>query len=368
MPYPQILHVSTPHSWRGGEQQLFYLVQQLKKMQVPQQVLAPTQSVLVQKFRESGLPVVPQSKAGPWDLRFARAIAQEAQKCKAAFVHVHDSQAHTFALLAQLFFGLKASLIVHRRVDFMVGQSFFSRWKYNHKGVAGIICVSQLVRSMMAQVLRKPEVLEVIYDGIDPHRFQTPAPGILRAAYQIPADTLLIGNIAALTQQKDYFTFLRTVQVLKKNGLNARYFVIGDGHQKAALQDFCSSLGLMADVIFTGFRTDIPQVLPELDVLLFSSETEGLGTTILDAFAAGVPVVTTDAGGITEVAHHMENAWVAPVKDAEALANGVLQLTAHPELRLTFVRNAKATVEAFTFEKMASATALYYKKLKSSRF
>lgn len=332
-------------------------------MQVPQLVFTPKKSILSQKFAAANLPVRTHAKAGPWDLRFASALARQAKEFQADFVHVHDSQAHTFALLAHLLFGLKAPLIVHRRVDFWVGQSVLSRWKYNHKSVAGIICVSRLVRDMMAQVLQRPEILQVIYDGIDTQRFQNPAPGNLRQEFRIPADCLLVGNIAALTQQKDYFTFLNTVSILKHKGLKAKYFVIGDGHQKAALEQFCQSLGLMDDVVFTGFRTDIAQVLPELDVLLFSSETEGLGTTILDAFAAGVPVVTTDAGGITEVAHHMENAYVARVKDANNLAKGVLELTTNAERRLTFVSRAKTAVQAFSIEKMAEETVGYYRKL-----
>lgn len=330
-----------------------------------QLVLCPDGAELHQRLSSTKLPVCTAKKLGPWDLRFAKAIAKAAQKVSAQLVHVHDSQAHTFALLAQVVFGMQTPLVVHRRVDFWVGQSFFSRWKYNHPGVAGIVCVSQLVRSMMAQVLQKPEVLQVIYDGIDPNRFNNPVLGLLRASHQIPAHQLLIGNVAALTQQKDYFTFLRAVQILKDKGLDAKYFIIGGGHQKEALVQFCKSLGLMGDVIFTGFRTDIPQILPELDVLLFSSETEGLGTTVLDAFAAGVPVVTTNAGGITEVAQHGTNAWVAHVKDAAALANGVLTLAGNPQMRLTFAHNAKTTVQAFTFEKMATETARFYQNLSS---
>ena len=75
----------------------------------------------------------------------------------------------------------------------------------------------------------------------------------------------------------------------------------------------------------TGFRKDIPKILPELDIFLFSSKTEGLGTSLLDAFACQVPVVATNAGGVPELIIHEKTGLLSPTKDPQSLAKNVSQ-------------------------------------------
>ena len=82
----------------------------------------------------------------------------------------------------------------------------------------------------------------------------------------------------------------------------------------------------MKNILLTGFRTDIFEVFPELDILLFTSKEEGLGTTVLDAFACEVPVVATAGGGIPEMVIHQKTGWLAAIGYAEQLAEGVEQI------------------------------------------
>ncbi|MCH8553894.1 MAG: glycosyltransferase family 4 protein [Schleiferiaceae bacterium] len=364
----KILHITTPTSWRGGEQQLAYLGRELENLHVSNYVLCPNQALILDHLGSNFC--VPKPKAGPWDLRFAYQIAKLAKKLKVDFVHTHDSQAHTFGLLAQILFGMKVKLVVHRRVDFKVGVKRLSQWKYNHRGIAGIICISQAIATIMKPALKKPEKLKTIFSSIDAKKFhpaKSRATGKLRNALGLQGEEFLIGNIAAITQQKDYFTFLDTIKILVEKEKKATYVIIGTGHQEAEIKAYCLQLGLQDKVHFLGFRKDVPEIFPELDLLLFSSETEGLGTTLLDAFACEVPVVATNAGGIPEVALHMKNAFVAPVKDAQKLAEGVILLMDNPEIRRTFVAASKEIVAQHTIEKMAQETLEYYKHLKAQQ-
>jgi glycosyltransferase involved in cell wall biosynthesis len=362
----RILHVSTPLSWRGGEQQLLYLWKGLDALGVAQQILVPTSASSAQRFRDAGAKVIEVSKAGPWDLRFSAAIALQSKRFDPDFIHVHDSQAHTFAFLAQKITGLKVPLVIHRRVDFVVGDNIFSKRKYNDRGCAAVICVSRLVQQMMEQTLEEPSKCRLIYDGIDPERFDLSKPAHLRAEFGISSNKKLVGNVAALTQQKDYFTFIDVAAHLKNVEPDIHFMIFGTGHQQLELEAYARQKQVWDRVTFAGFRDDVGAVLKGLDLLLFTSETEGLGTTILDAFSVELPVVATNAGGIPEIAKHRHNAWVSEVKDVEGLSEGVLVLLFNPELRHTFARAGMETAKAFTYRQMALKTKELYTLLKNN--
>jgi glycosyltransferase involved in cell wall biosynthesis len=124
-----------------------------------------------------------------------------------------------------------------------------------------------------------------------------------------------------------------------------------------------NALGLDGIVHLIGFRNNVPQLLPDLDVFLFTSKTEGLGSSILDAMASGIPVVTTNAGGISEIVVHEKNALVANVGDATQLAHHVLHVLHNPELRHLLVAGALRTAQNFSVRQMARQTASHYREL-----
>ena len=121
----KVLHVSTPMSWRGGEQQAAYLVCALKQMQVDVLVLTPDQSALSKKMQEDGIPVVNYSARGLLDLRLAKKIANICKEEKVDVIHTHDSHAHSAAVLSAAAFGNKTPVVVSRRVDFAVSSNLF---------------------------------------------------------------------------------------------------------------------------------------------------------------------------------------------------------------------------------------------------
>ena len=126
-------------------------------------------------------------------------------------------------------------------------------------------------------------------------------------------------------------------------------------------------LGLEDHIIFTGFRTDVPDILPELDLFLITSRTEGLGTTILDAFAAGVPVAATAGGGIPELVEHEVTGLLADPGDDRVLAGYLERLLRDDELRGRLIRNGRARVREFSKERTAERTVEIYGKVVGDR-
>src|SRR5690606_25877323 len=287
----RVLHLSTARSWRGGEQQVAYLVKALDAMGVEQLVVCATGSPMHDFCQEQAVAHRTLGFRASVDPVNARRLARIARSWGPQLVHTHDSHGHTAAILATSLFGMKLPLVVSRRVDFAISSGFSARWKYGHAAVKRILCVSDAIRAIMAQRLPRPAVLRTVRSGIDPARFAAGADGRLHRELHLAPSVPLVGNVAALAPHKDLFTFIRMAAGIHRERPDVRFVLIGEGELRAELEQAVQQHRLEHVLHFTGFRTDVDRLLPELDVFAMTSRTEGLGTSILDAFAARVPVV-----------------------------------------------------------------------------
>lgn len=358
----RIIHISTARSWRGGEQQLWYLAGELSAMGFPQVVFCPDHAPLSQRETVTGLSIEPDAMSNA--LASAQRLKILCMQSPDTIMHAHDARAHTIAILSCVFFRNPAPVVVSRRVDFRPGNGWFSRFKYRHRSVKKIICVSGRIQAIMSEYLGSGEKLVTVHSGIDLSRF--PSGGKhdrLAREFGLHGDSKLIGNVSALADHKDYFTFLDTAEILLKQNSGLRFFIIGDGPLRNRIRDSIRSRGLQDVVIMTGHREDIPVILPCLDVFLMTSRTEGLGTTLLDAFACRVPVVSTDAGGIPEVVQDGVTGLLAPVADPVRLAGQVSRLLIDQGLREKLAGNAFLAVQRLTKQETAIRTAGIYREI-----
>ncbi len=366
-PAGPIVHVSTPRSWRGGEQQLVYLAERLRALGVPQLVVCAPGGEVERICRERGLPCAPMRRRASVDPLFARALAHTANAAQAAVVHAHDPHGHAAAVVGASLFGLAAPVVVHRRVDFPIGRGAFSRWKYDHPAVRRIVCVSLAIAEIVRPALKDPSRVRVVHDGVDPARFAAGPDGRLRRQYGIPTGVPLVGNVAALAGHKDYFTFVDTAARLLADSLDARFIAIGDGPLRDEIAAYVRQKGLERRIILAGFRDDVPSILSELDVFLFTSKEEGLGSSILDAYACRVPVVATAAGGVPEIVADGETGLLAPIHDAAALAAGVRRVLGDAGLRERLVAGGVRRLAEFGVDRMAERTLAVYREVAPGR-
>ena len=359
---PSVLHVSTADSWRGGEQQLAYLFEELEALGVKQAILCRVDSEMEKRCQREGWKHHTAPKAASIDPRFARKLSRISKLEGYDLVHVHDSHAHTFAIMAADLFGLKARVVVSRRVDFPIN----SKRKYNHSSVAKILCVSDAIKAITGADIVDQSKMVTVHSGIDTKRFEGKSrQGKLHQEFGLDPDTIIVGNISALAPHKDYFTFLDTVKKLEseEKSQKLRYFIVGSGPLEEELKAYATQLGLDNVLIWTGFRKDIPDLLPELDIFLITSETEGLGTTILDAFACGITVVGTAAGGIPELIKDGTTGLLSPVKDSSDLAKNVLRLVDDKALRQKLSMGAEQHLQSFLKSATAAKTLAVYQSL-----
>lgn len=357
----RILHISSPKTWRGGEQQLIYLVEELRALGFHQVVMCPFNSAVHKYCLKKHINHVTYYKGFSANPMVGFRVNQVVKREQIDLIHVHDSHAHNFAILSAVLTGMDLPIIVSRRVDFPAGEKGMSAYKYNHPQIARIICVSKAIQEIMSRTIDDNSKLSVVHSGVDLQKFNAKKQeNVLRTEFKVPADYMLIGNVAALAAHKDYPTFIRTVKRLKEAGLKAKFFAIGDGPSRKEVMLAIEEAGLKEDIIVTGFRPDIVEVLPELDIFLMTSETEGLGTSILDALCAKVPVVATKAGGIIEIIEHEINGLLADVKDDEMLAAQVVRMANDQALREQFINAGLEKVKLFSKSETARKTIEVY--------
>lgn len=359
-----VLHVSTPHSWRGGEQQVAYLAIALREAGIRQWILCPDDAVLGNKMDAIGIPIVTFENRGLFDTQLARAISKFALHKKIDLIHCHDSHAHTAAVLATTLFNCVVPLVVSRRVDFPVSSNPLSSWKYNHPAVIRILCVSNAIAQITARSINDKSKLAVVHSGIDSSYYsQSVDKAIFRNELNLPAETRLIGNLSALADHKDYPTFLQTARLLLEQDPTLHFIIAGKGPEESAIKKQIGHLGISSNVHMLGFREEFRPILQSLDIFLITSVTEGLGTIILDSFAAGVPVVATRAGGIPEMVEDGKTGLTVEPRDAQGLANAVLSLLKNESLRKSLMTNASIRVKDFDYRQTALQTLEIYKSV-----
>ncbi len=362
----KVLHFSSAKTWRGGEQQIAYLLSELRDHGIKQHIFCIEDSSLAaycdkQQFSFSTY----QKRASINPLPGAK-LSRIVKKNKIDIIHIHDAHAHTFACISATFFGLKTPLVLSRRVDFPIKQSIFSRWKYNHPSIKAIFCVSAFIKKVIERDIQDTSIIKVIHSGLDLSRFQFPKNSILKKEFNIPLESPLIANVAAIAPHKDYFTFVDAAAHILKHRPDARFLIIGgDGGEEQAIRNYIQQKQLGDYIQLTGFRNDIPHILPGIDLFLFTSKEEGLGTSLLDALACSVPVVATNAGGATEIIKHNKTGLVAEVKNSDQLALHVLKLLEDEVLKNRLVKNGLEQLEQFSIQKTGKATLEGYRTVLS---
>jgi L-malate glycosyltransferase len=359
-----ILHVSGATGWRGGEQQVAYLIQHLPDS-VTSLLLLPKGAPLEVAVEELPVATFTYKKRMGMDINGARMIRNILFKNNIDIIHLHDSHAHNLYVLAHSLFGVKIPAVLHRRVDFPPGNNPITRYKYNLASIRKIICVSEKVKEVMRTVVHGSSKFVVIHSGINIEKFSNPeVPSLnIRKQYQLPADAVIIGNVAALADHKDHATFIGTASVFLKTQANAYFFIAGTGELESEIKKKIRKEGLEGRVFLYGNCPSIPSFLKELDVFLYTSKEEGLGTAILEAMAAGIPVVSTNAGGIPEIISDGINGLMTNVGNSIQLAENCRKLINQPELKKQLTEQAKQTIQHFTCTSTANAVNSVYREI-----
>ena len=168
--------------------------------------------------------------------------------------------------------------------------------------------------------------------------------GRLRAELGLNGVHKLVGIVARLVPIKAHEVFLEAAARVRERVPETRFLIVGDGERRAELEARARALGLGEQVLFLGWRRDMRTVYADLDVVVLSSLNEGSPVAIIEAMAAGRPVVSTDVGGVGEVVADGQSGLLVPPRDPAALAEAVSGLLGDPLAGERMGRVARAAV------------------------
>lgn len=276
--------------------------------------------------------------------RLARLLRAE----KAGIVHTHH-----FATLVQS--GIAARAAGARRLVHTEHSFEYLRERGDHR--LALRCLSYLADSLVAvgstmehyyrDVVRVPATrLSVVVNGIDADRHERVADlRAARARLGLPHG-VLVGTAGRLFPEKDYGVLIRAAHHASASVPELQLVIVGDGTERHALEALAAELGMRDRVHFLGWRNDVAQLLPLLDIFVLSSRHEGLPLVVLEAMASRLPILSTPVGDLPIVAPADEAALFFPVGDVPALAARITQLAADATLRARLGAAGAARVRA----------------------
>jgi glycosyltransferase involved in cell wall biosynthesis len=235
-----------------------------------------------------------------------------------------------------------------------------------------IICVAHAQKNYLVEKRGfPPEKLEVIYNGIDLAKFD-PRKGsrFRKSEFSIPEESPVVGIIAALRPEKAHHIFLKAAKRIAADIADARFMIVGDGEERTNLEHIARELGIAEKTVFTGVRTDVPEILSLLDVAVLCSYpvVETFPVSLLEAMAMEVPVVATRVSGIPEMVEEGKNGFLVPVGDDKALAEAVSRLLSDRGMaRRMGALGRRKVEENFTIQKTVEKTQDLYLALLESK-
>ena len=350
MPF-NVLHVDSEYGWRGGQQQLAYLATAMNNRRDRSAVACQPDSHMMRFCRANQIKCYPIRMQGEFDVFAGFKIASLARRKKFNLLHLHSGHAVTIGLWARLF-NAKLVLIATRRVDFRLRNRWFSRFKYKNPWLSKIVCVSEEIGRIMRSDGIDGQRVTTIYSGVDLLKYHRSIPSKeFKDRWGISDKAFIVGTIAAMVGHKDYPTLLRAARLVLDKRPHIVFMAVGDGPLEKEIRMLADKLNLGQRFIFCGYQDNIGNFLKNFDLFVLSSNQEGLGTSILDAQAAGIPVVACAAGGIPEMIQDGVNGRLVPRKTPKALAQAIVALADDVDQRQSLRQAALKSVADFSIEK-----------------
>ncbi|WP_027081244.1 glycosyltransferase [Luteimonas mephitis] len=353
---------------RGGlERVVINLVQaQVEEGHECQVICLFEHGALAKELIDAGIPVMAcRKRRGPDLLALARARRALA-KSRCEVLHSHNDLAHYYAVAASR--GLGISRIVNTRHGMpATAKSSRRAWLYRKamRFTDTVVAVGETVRGFFVGLGIEPRRgIVSIPNGIHVQEFSpanADAHARLTAELGLPGTTRLLGNVGRLSPVKNQTSLLRAFSMVRASIPESALLVVGDGELRAELEALAASEGLADAVFFLGARGDVARLLEALDLFVLSSLSEGYSMALLEACAAGLPIVATDVGGNAEIVRAGVNGLLVPPAEPEAMAAAIRDLLRTPVRAAQFGRAGREWVlEEGSFRMMAERYARIY--------
>ncbi|MBY0233056.1 MAG: glycosyltransferase [Gemmataceae bacterium] len=355
-----IVHLTASTMYGGPERQMLGLAEAIQdhaRVSVVSFKEGGRSKPFLSQARKLGLEAVQLEYDTPRFFRTITEITSVLERLKADVVLCHGYKADILGRPAARRRGIPAVAVSRG----WTGESWRVRWyewfdKWHLPCMDRVVAVSEAQAAKVRRCGVKQEKLFVIPNGIDPERYTDPDPHARTRMerYFKNAVSLVIGAAGRFSPEKGFDVLVKAAAMVADQCPEVGFAIFGDGPCRPALQAQIQALGCGGQVVLPGYRNDLDNFIPQLDLFVLASHTEGMPNVVLEACAAGVPVVATAVGGTPEVLGE-DCGWLVPPGDPHALTAAIMDAIDCPErLRDVAFNGRQKVLEDFSFRTQAA--------------
>ncbi len=357
----KVLHVEAGMHLYGGALQVLYLLRGLPQEQVRNILVCPRGSAIASACDGVIERVIEMPMGGDLDLAFIARLRAVIREQRPDLVHLHSRRgADTLGGIAARLAGVPC--IVSRRVD-NPEPAWLARIKY--RLYERVVTISEGIRQVLLSEGVPADKVVCVHSAVDREKYHRDCERewFLRE-FGLSTEAYVLGVIAQLIPRKGHRYLLQALPPLVEEYPDLCVLFLGKGPLEQELKQQITALQLDDVVQLTGFRADLERILPCLYTVVHPAEMEGLGVSLLQAAAAGVPIIGTRAGGIPEIVRQGENGLLISPQDVAALQDAVGQLLADPErARQMGQAGTQIVAQEFSIAAMVQGNLRVYRKV-----
>jgi glycosyltransferase involved in cell wall biosynthesis len=363
-----ILHTIETGGPGGAETIVLELASRLDPARFRSIVVLSHDGWLRQQLRARGVETILVRWKAWYDFRLPRVMRSIVRREKVALIHSHLPDHNFYSCLVGRWTRCRTIATYHGAVELAKARHTRNALKlwFVRRYANTVVAVCSHIERMLRQASFPPGKIVRIYNGIDIARFVGPHNGHLRQELGCRSETAIVGMIANIRQSKGYEFFIQAAREIADLMPATLFLAIGDVDERigCGLRALVDELGLSGSFRFLGFRSDVAELLSQLDVFVLSSTSEGFPLVVLEAMAAGKPVVVTRCGGPEEVVEDGQDGFLVPPGDPKALASRIMDLLHDPGLRATLGSRGQTKVKQhFSLERMVKNYEALYDQL-----
>ncbi len=347
-----------PDSWGGGEKWMLVLAEGLRRKGHAVFFCGQENSVFLQRCSKADFEIFPLKIKSDFSPVNILKLAHFYRKKQVQAVIANFNKDVRLAGLAGRI--VKHPVVVARNGLAILPNTAVYRHTYPLLADGIITNSSEIKNQYLSYQWIKPEFIRVINNGIDTSlSIKVDAPKT-RKKYNLPANQPVIGIFGRLAPQKQHTLFLEVAKNLLDEWPAAIFLIVGDGPQKEDICDYALELGILDNIYMIGFQQEVAELFSLCDLVLLTSETEGLPNVVIEAMLLARPVVAFNVGGVKELIRSDLTGRVVPPNDIYLMTQHAQELLMHPELRESIGQNARKFIkENFSLEKMVDEVEIY---------
>jgi len=366
----KILFSCLSKSWGGLEMVTINTIKALLDKGITVELICTAESRIHIEANNFGMIIYPVKAPGYFHPFTTIRAASIIKNGKYNLIHTHASKDLWLLVPALKFIRNRTPLLLTKHTgSFIIKKDKIHSWLYRRVNYA--IAISNVIKQNLLETttLDKDKII-LHYNGVDCNKFD-PAKyngNMVRQEFNIKESDLLIGMVARFSSGKGHEEFITSAKKLNEKHSNLRFIIVGEASRgessyESHIKKLTSDISLQ-NIIFTGFRDDIPEVIAAMDIFIIPSHAEAFGVALVEAMAMGKPSVCSNSDGILDIAVDGKTGYLFENKDSEDLKNKIELLIQSPDTRKAFGEEArKRAIKHFDFDKLINGLVDIYLRI-----